>query len=100
MSREGNKTSGLSLLLTCSFDFESICLCRRYFVSIVCAFWMVGSIWTALTAWLMIGIMSLNWRLFACMCAMPSTICFVLVLNVLPEVSLFDLIQRLDYVFI
>ena len=46
---------------------------------------MIGSIFTALTAWLFLGLAQWHWRFFAVVCAMPSTLCAILVLCFLPE---------------
>jgi len=51
----------------------------------VCAFWMVGSIFTATLAWVMLGLIGAPWRLFAALCAGPSTACFISAFLYLPE---------------
>ena len=54
-------------------------------VSLVCAFWMVGSVFTATTAWLIIGVGDLSWRLFVLVCAIPSSTSLAFTLYYLPE---------------
>ncbi|TYZ61593.1 hypothetical protein PybrP1_011008 [[Pythium] brassicae (nom. inval.)] len=65
---------------------------RGRYVTILCSFWMVGSVLTAGTAWLMLGndasgqrILDLSWRWFAAVVGLPSLLCFVLTLWYVPE---------------
>uniref|UniRef100_M4BP65 Major facilitator superfamily (MFS) profile domain-containing protein n=1 Tax=Hyaloperonospora arabidopsidis (strain Emoy2) TaxID=559515 RepID=M4BP65_HYAAE len=61
-------------------------------VTALCSFWMVGAVLTAGTAWIMLGtyangdrILSLSWRWFAAIVALPSFMCFVLTWQYVPE---------------
>lgn len=65
---------------------------RGRYVTILCSFWMVGSVLTAGTAWVMLGndthghrILDLSWRWFAAVVGLPSLVCFFLTLSFVPE---------------
>lgn len=58
---------------------------RGFLINIVCAFWMVGSIWTAASAWFILSFSGASWRLFAVTSACPSLLCFLLTALLLPE---------------
>lgn len=65
---------------------------RGRYVTILCSFWMVGSVLTAGTAWIMLGndtngtrILDISWRWFAAVVGLPSLLCFFLVLWYVPE---------------
>lgn len=65
---------------------------RGRYVTILCSFWMVGSVLTAGTAWIMLGnnadgerILDLSWRWFAAVVGLPSFVCFALTLWYVPE---------------
>eukprot|EP01038_Epipyxis_sp_PR26KG_P009256 gene9256-12471_t len=62
-------------------------------LSLIASFWMVGAIYTALTAWLLLGddingnkiIPYTNWRIFAGTSAIPAAIAFIMTYYILPE---------------
>ncbi|KAF1319519.1 Synaptic vesicle glycoprotein, partial [Globisporangium splendens] len=65
---------------------------RGRYVTILCSFWMVGSVLTAATAWLMLGndasghrILDISWRWFAAVVGLPSFLCFLLTMWYVPE---------------
>ena len=58
---------------------------RGFYITLVAWFWMVGSLYAAGAAWLMIGTLGLSWRLFALACALPALAAAGLVALVLPE---------------
>ena len=69
---------------------------RGFYVTLLCSFWMVGSILTAATAWIMLGkhpngdrIWDVSWRYFALVVALPSWICLLLVYVYIPESARF-----------
>jgi len=61
-------------------------LIRGKLLSVVASFWMVGAIFTALAAWIMLGsdlkgdkiLPSTGWRSFAAVCATPALVAFFL----------------------
>ena len=61
-------------------------LVRGKFLSVVASFWMVGAIFTATAAWIMLGsdlegnkiLPSTGWRSFAAVCATPALVAFFL----------------------
>ncbi|ELR16663.1 transporter, major facilitator subfamily protein [Acanthamoeba castellanii str. Neff] len=67
---------------------------RGFYITIVAWWWMVGTIGTAGLAWIMLGALDLSWRWFAGACAIPSLVCGVLSIFVLPESPRFFLITR------
>lgn len=65
---------------------------RGRYVTILCSFWMVGSVMTAGTAWIMLGkngsgerILDVSWRWFAAVVGLPSFTCCLLSLWYIPE---------------
>ena len=69
---------------------------RGFYVTILCSFWMIGSIFTAATAWIMLGnyvgggrILDISWRWFAFVVALPSVACLYLVYHYIPESARF-----------
>eukprot|EP00597_Dinobryon_sp_UTEXLB2267_P002683 CAMPEP_0170068912 /NCGR_PEP_ID=MMETSP0019_2-20121128/7749_1 /TAXON_ID=98059 /ORGANISM="Dinobryon sp., Strain UTEXLB2267" /LENGTH=481 /DNA_ID=CAMNT_0010276755 /DNA_START=106 /DNA_END=1551 /DNA_ORIENTATION=- len=66
---------------------------RGKYLSIIAAFWMVGSIYTALAAWIMLGdnfngdkiLPGVDWRWFAVVSALPAVAALVLTYYILPE---------------
>lgn len=67
---------------------------RGRYVSILCSFWMVGSIFAAGLAWLVLAPVSANssaksasssWRTFAFIAALPSLMCLALTFIYIPE---------------
>ncbi|GLD95802.1 hypothetical protein PINS_up004480 [Pythium insidiosum] len=65
---------------------------RGRYVTILCSFWMVGSVLTAGTAWLMLGndvhghrILDISWRWFAAVVGLPSFGCLVFTAWYIPE---------------
>lgn len=65
---------------------------RGRYVTILCSFWMVGSVMTAGTAWIMLGkngdgerILDISWRWFAAVVGLPSFSCCLLSVWYIPE---------------
>lgn len=65
---------------------------RGRYVTILCSFWMVGSVLTAGTAWIMLGnttggerILDISWRWFAAVVGLPSFVCFLFTMWYVPE---------------
>jgi MFS family permease len=66
---------------------------RGKYVTILCSFWMFGSILTAGTAWIMLGknpstderILNISWRYFAAIVGLPSILCFFFTWKYIPE---------------
>ncbi|CAJ1956387.1 unnamed protein product [Cylindrotheca closterium] len=58
---------------------------RGFCVTLVASFWMVGSIFVALMAMLLLEHMAVSWRVFAMACALPSLLGFVLCKELVPE---------------
>ncbi|KAL6070224.1 Synaptic vesicle glycoprotein 2A [Balamuthia mandrillaris] len=74
---------------------EFLCAARRgFWVTYVAWWWMVGSIFAASAAWIMIGVWDLSWRYFAAVAAMPSLLCFLLCLFFVPETPRFLYTKR------
>ena len=62
-------------------------LIRGKLLSIIASFWMIGALYVATSAWIMLGIPSIycGWRIFAIICAIPAIIAFIMVYYYLPE---------------
>lgn len=58
---------------------------RGFWLSVVAWWWMIGSIYGAGMAWLMIGTLQLSWRYFALICALPALIGAILIIFLLYE---------------
>lgn len=66
---------------------------RGKLLSAIASFWMVGAIFVAGAAWIMLGkdskgneiLPGSNWRWFAGVCAVPAFTAFLLTLFILPE---------------
>lgn len=60
---------------------------RGFYVTIVASYWMVGSIFTAGLAWLMLGDPNspYSWRLFAAVVSIPAFVCWYLTYRFVPE---------------
>lgn len=65
---------------------------RGRYITILCSFWMVGSVMTAATAWIMLGkssggdrILDISWRWFAAVVGIPSFTCCILSYWYIPE---------------
>lgn len=58
---------------------------RGFWLSTVAWWWMVGSMYSAGFAWLMIGTYGINWRYFAAVCAFPAFAAAILIILLLPE---------------
>lgn len=58
---------------------------RGAMISLVAACWMMGTIYGAGMAWLMIGALSISWRYYAIVCAIPAVLGWLLLLLALPE---------------
>jgi VNT family MFS transporter (synaptic vesicle glycoprotein 2) len=67
---------------------------RGFCVTIVASFWMVGSIFVALTAMVMFEWWQSSWRLFAMACAIPSLLGFGLCYHLVPESPRFLALQQ------
>jgi VNT family MFS transporter (synaptic vesicle glycoprotein 2) len=67
---------------------------RGFFVTVAASFWMVGSIYVALTALVFLaGMGASSWRLFAVACALPSALGAGLVATLVPESPRFLALQ-------
>lgn len=58
---------------------------RGLFVTFVCSFWTVGTIYTAVIALLQLGIYKISWRIFLATCALPCLLGFISVYCMVPE---------------
>lgn len=66
---------------------------RGYYLSIIASFWMVGAIFSAFTAWILLGddfygdkiLPHVHWRWFALVSSLPAFLAFVLSYYRLPE---------------
>lgn len=58
---------------------------RGFYISIVAFHWMLGTIYAAGAAWVIIGVLGASWRIFAAVCAIPAGAAALLTLFVLPE---------------
>lgn len=60
---------------------------RGFYVTIVASYWMVGSVFTAGLAWIMLGNPStqVSWRVFAAVVSLPALICWLLTYHYVPE---------------
>ena len=66
---------------------------RGKYLSIIASFWMVGSIYTAFAAWIMLGddfsgnkiLPGVDWRAFAVVSALPALMALILTQLILPE---------------
>lgn len=75
---------------------------RGKYLSIIASFWMVGAIYTAFTAWIMLGedlsgrkiIPHVGWRSFAVVSALPAVIATALTYYLVPESPRFLLSKR------
>jgi MFS family permease len=77
---------------------------RGKLLSIIASFWMVGAIFVAGAAWIMLGndanglkiIPGSDWRWFAGVCAIPAFTAFLLALFIIPESPRFS-IEKLNF---
>lgn len=66
---------------------------RGYYISIIASFWMVGAIFVAFIAWIMLGedfyghkiLPTVTWRAFAAVSALPAILAFLLTYLYIPE---------------
>jgi len=66
---------------------------RGKYLSLIASFWMVGAIYTAFTAWIMLGdnyygnkiMVGVNWRWFAIVSAIPAVVALALAHYIVPE---------------
>jgi len=58
---------------------------RGFYITVVAWHWMVGQLFTAGIAWILLGSLGLSWRIFALTCAIPASLCFFLCLFFLPR---------------
>lgn len=72
---------------------------RGFWVTVAASFWMVGSIYVALTGWWLLGSATANategsnWRIFAATCALPSALGCFLTFKLVPESPRFLALQ-------
>jgi MFS family permease len=72
---------------------------RGKLLSVIASFWMVGAIFTAAVAWIMLGdtlsgvkiVPSTGWRSFAAISAIPALIAFILTRIYIPESPRYDM---------
>lgn len=77
-------------------------LVRGKYLSIIASFWMVGALYTAFFAWIMLGndlngnkiLPGVHWRAFAFVCALPALAAFLLTMVLVPESPRFLYNQR------
>jgi VNT family MFS transporter (synaptic vesicle glycoprotein 2) len=58
---------------------------RGFFISLIACWWMIGQIFTAAVAWIIIGLLGGKWQVFAAVCAVPAALASALTMLVLPE---------------
>jgi MFS family permease len=58
---------------------------RGFYVNIVAFCWVLGMVFTAGAAWLLLGLAGTSWRVFAIVCAVPALVGALLVRMLLPE---------------
>eukprot|EP01097_Dermamoeba_algensis_P002257 TRINITY_DN1900_c0_g2_i1.p1 TRINITY_DN1900_c0_g2~~TRINITY_DN1900_c0_g2_i1.p1 ORF type:complete len:613 (-),score=96.30 TRINITY_DN1900_c0_g2_i1:737-2575(-) len=58
---------------------------RGVFVTVIAWWWMIGAVYTAGTAWLMMGIWRLHWKIFLAFCSVPAALCTLFSWISLPE---------------
>jgi MFS family permease len=58
---------------------------RSFWLSTVAWWWMIGAIYAAGFAWIMIGVLSLSWQMFAVVASLPALLASLLVFFCLPE---------------
>ncbi|RLN91383.1 hypothetical protein BBJ28_00022787 [Nothophytophthora sp. Chile5] len=70
---------------------------RGFYVTIVAAYWMVGSVFTAGLAWFMLGRPedAYSWRTFAAVVSLPTFACWLLTYRYVPESAQFFARRRL-----
>lgn len=74
---------------------------RGQMLSYIACFWMTGSLFVALVAWIMLGndfnhkriLAGVSWRWFAGVCAIPAFTAFVITLRTIPESPRFLLLK-------
>jgi MFS family permease len=67
---------------------------RGFWVSVAASFWMVGSIYVAVLAWILLEEgLNWSWRIFAVASALPSAAGFVMVYHFVPESPRFLALQ-------
>mmetsp|Transcript_34686 Transcript_34686/g.79108 ORF Transcript_34686/g.79108 Transcript_34686/m.79108 type:complete len:508 (+) Transcript_34686:1-1524(+) len=64
-----------------------------YLVAGVAAFWMVGSVFIAAAAWILLGINRYHWTALAYVAAVPSGLCLILTCAIVPESPRFLLLH-------
>jgi len=77
-------------------------LVRGKYLSVIASFWMVGALYTAFFAWIMLGndlngnkiLPGVHWRAFAFVCAIPAFIAFTVTFIWVPESPRFLYNQR------
>lgn len=67
---------------------------RGLYLTIVAWWWMLGGIYAAGLAWVMMGVFELSWRWFAVVAALPSLICGIISFLILEESPRFYLIKK------
>lgn len=58
---------------------------RGFYVNVVAFCWVLGMVFTAGVAWLILGVARLPWQWFAATCGLPALLAAVLVLFLVPE---------------
>ena len=58
---------------------------RGFFINLVAWHWMVGSLFASTSAWLLLGVLGLSWRIYAAVSAAPALLTALLVVLFLPE---------------
>lgn len=69
------------------------CAIRGKQLSVIASFWMVGALYTATAAWVMLGndshgqriMPNISWRIFAIVCSLPAFFTLILTYFVIPE---------------
>ena len=67
---------------------------RGFFVTYIATFWMIGSTYVALAAFLVFQQWQISWRFFAVLCAVPATLAAVLVPIVVDESPRYLILQN------
>lgn len=62
---------------------------RGKLITIVASFWMVGTIFTAALAWIVLETLNYSWRVFAASCSLPIFVTLLVTLAYLPESPVF-----------
>jgi MFS family permease len=66
---------------------------RGFYVTVAASFWMVGSIYVAISALVLLAGLGTSWRVFMLACALPSAVGAALVATLVPESPRFLALQ-------